>query len=112
MYGVMSRMAPTTVYVESVQGQALFAQLIRGIIPATVPVLPRASKEMRFLPVQALYRMGCVYHMRSLRGSMFESQLLAFPSGEHDDAVDALAYAILPYIAAPMYVQHRLYWLL
>ena len=58
---------------------------IRGIKPIS-------DKVSRFAPLEARYELGQVYHVRGLPQA-FEAELLSFPIGNHDDQVDALAYA-------------------
>jgi len=42
--------------------------------------------------MEARYELGQIYHVRGLPPE-FESELLSFPIGAHDDFVDSLAYA-------------------
>lgn len=85
---------PVMMAIESVQGQNLFYQIVRERLPSVVAAVPKVGKELRFLPIQGLYKRGAVYHRPHLRDSEFEKQLLQFPHGKHDDAVDALVYAL------------------
>ena len=54
------------------------------------------DKVARALPLSARMEVGKVWYDRqSLWYSNLERELLQFPAGEHDDQVDALAYAVL-----------------
>ncbi|MBT0160596.1 phage terminase large subunit [Candidatus Bathyarchaeota archaeon A05DMB-2] len=59
-----------------------------------VPIRPTADKVTRFAPLESRYVVGQVYHKTTLNPD-FEKELLAFPIAEHDDQVDAVAYAFL-----------------
>ena len=82
------------VKVESIGYQAGMIQtMLRAGFPAE-PVYPDADKLTRAGSAGVLYRAGKVYHLAGAGWlADFESELLAFPAGEHDDQVDALAYA-------------------
>jgi predicted phage terminase large subunit-like protein len=58
-------------------------------------VAPQADKVSRFQTVALMYEAGVVFHDDTLKASDFEDELLAFPSGEHDDMVDALYHAVM-----------------
>ena len=58
------------------------------------PVYPDKDKVTRASTAGVLYGQTRVYHLRGAEWLHdFEHELLAFPAGEHDDQVDALAYA-------------------
>lgn len=81
--------------------------MLRDGFPAE-PVHPDADKLTRAGSAGVLYRAGRVYHLAGAPWlSDFESELLAFPAGEHDDQVDALAYAAraLPGLGGPQRVR-------
>lgn len=67
--------------------------MLREGFPAEA-VHPDKDKVTRAATAGVLYRAGKVYHRR---GAPWlhdcEHELLAFPAGEHDDQVDAIAYA-------------------
>jgi predicted phage terminase large subunit-like protein len=82
------------IIVESNQFQSA---LVKEIINTTsLPVIGKRAdvdKVTRARAVAARYESGKVYHHESLRGEVFEIELLQFPKG-HDDQVDALGYAM------------------
>lgn len=80
--------------IESIGYQAsLIQQLRRRGVPVEA-VHPDKDKVTRASAAGALYRAGKVYHRAGATWlADFERELLAFPVGEHDDQVDALAYA-------------------
>ena len=79
--------------IESVQYQAAVIQeLNRTTRWPLRGIHPDPDKLTRFLPLLARYEQRLVNHAPGLSGA-FEDELLSFPVGAHDDAVDALAYA-------------------
>jgi predicted phage terminase large subunit-like protein len=83
--------------------------MLRRGFPAE-PVYPDKDKVTRAGAAGALYRGGKVFHRRGASWlNDFELELLAFPAGEHDDQVDALAYAAkdLPSLGTGGYRQRR-----
>jgi hypothetical protein len=57
-------------------------------------VYPDKDKVTRASAAGALYKAGKIYHRRGAAWLHdFEAELLGFPAAEHDDQVDALAYA-------------------
>jgi predicted phage terminase large subunit-like protein len=84
---------PRVISIESQQFQAAVVQeLLRTTDLPVVGVTADRDKVTRFLPLEARYEQGLVYHLRSLPKE-FEAELSAFPVGKHDDFVDAAAYA-------------------
>jgi predicted phage terminase large subunit-like protein len=89
--------------VESIGYQAA---LIQALVQRGLPVeavYPDKDKVTRASAAGALYKQGKIYHRRGVPWLHdFEAELLAFPAGEHDDQVDALAYAArdLPHMGA------------
>jgi predicted phage terminase large subunit-like protein len=79
---------------ESIGYQAGMIQtMLRRGFPAR-PVYPDKDKVTRAGAAGAMYRAGKVYHLAGAEWlGDFEAELLAFPAGEHDDQVDAIAYA-------------------
>lgn len=79
---------------ESIVYQAALIQALqlRGL--PVERVHPDKDKVTRASQGGALYRASSIYHRRGAEWlADFEAELLAFPAGEHDDQVDALAYA-------------------
>lgn len=87
------RWTPSAIAIESVQFQAAVVQeLLRHTDLPVRGVKPEHDKITRFQPVAARYEQGLIYHSEGLP-QYFEDELLSFPQGEHDDLVDAFAYA-------------------
>jgi len=63
----------------------------RGKFFTLKPIKPHQDKVKRSQTLQALYGNGCVFIRKE--HVELEDELLRFPKGEHDDLVDALAYA-------------------
>lgn len=99
VYERYSAIAPTLVFVESVATQRILLSFLRREVPVAVGAIPKTGKQVRFMPIVELYSRSQIVHHPKLRGSLFEAQLFSFPHGEHDDAVDALCYAIYPLTA-------------
>jgi predicted phage terminase large subunit-like protein len=81
--------------------------MLRDGFPAE-PVHPDADKVTRAGAAGVLYRQGKVYHLAGAPWlADFEAELLAFPAGEHDDQVDAIAYGAkaLPHLGGGGYRQ-------
>jgi predicted phage terminase large subunit-like protein len=84
---------PAIVAVEDVQYQRVLIQQLSAQTSLNVRgIKPISDKVSRFAPMEARYELGQVYHVRGLPQE-FEAELLSFPIGNHDDQVDALAYA-------------------
>ena len=84
---------PSLIAIEAVQYQAAVVQeLLRTTRLPVRGVRPDKDKLTRFLPLAARYEQGLVKHASGLPG-WFEDELLAFPVGEKDDAIDAAAYS-------------------
>jgi predicted phage terminase large subunit-like protein len=82
------------VAIEAVQYQAaVVEELVRTTTLPVVPVRPDRDKVTRFLPVLARIEHGALRFSPALPGWFFE-ELLSFPETDHDDAVDALVYAV------------------
>lgn len=89
------RWQPMVINVEQVQFQAAVIQeLLRTTNLPVKGVRPDRDKTTRFLPLQARYEQGLVWHSPSLQPE-FSDELLSFPIGQHDDFVDAAAYAFM-----------------
>jgi predicted phage terminase large subunit-like protein len=71
---------------------------VQSAVRAGLPVVPitrgNESKETRTWTIAARYETGQVYHLQgAVWGDALESELLAFPTGAHDDQVDVLSDA-------------------
>ena len=87
-----ARYRPGIIAIEQVQYQAAVVQeLLRNTQLPVIGVKPDRDKVTRFQPLEARYEQGLVWHAPRL--TAFEDELLSFPEGEHDDLVDASAYA-------------------
>jgi predicted phage terminase large subunit-like protein len=84
---------PQAINVEQVQFQAaVVSELLRTTDLPVKGVRPDKDKLTRFQPIEARLEQGLVLLDPALPDD-FQRELLAFPLGEHDDQVDALAYA-------------------
>jgi len=86
---------PDLVTVESQAFQSTLVQEVMRDFPH-IPIEGKKSdvdKTTRARAVAAKYEAHRVFHHRSLEGSEFETELLAFPKG-HDDMVDALGFSM------------------
>jgi predicted phage terminase large subunit-like protein len=84
---------PMVVGVEDAGYQrAAVQELERKTLLTVQGIPPRGDKVARFSPLEARYEHGLVYHLRGLPLA-FKEEITAFPTGEHDDFVDAMAYA-------------------
>jgi predicted phage terminase large subunit-like protein len=84
---------PKVIGIEQVQFQAAVVQeLLRTTSLPVKGMKADKDKTTRFLPLQARYEQGLIFHLRSLP-SFFDDELLSFPVGKHDDMVDALSCA-------------------
>lgn len=90
---VADRWQPKAILIEQVAFQAIVVQeLLRQTTLPIKGVVPDKDKVTRAQPLALRYEQGLVWHRRDLP-TWFEDELLAFPQGMHDDAVDALVYA-------------------
>lgn len=89
------RWQPERIAIEAVQYQvAVIHELMRTTTLPVFPVRPDKDKVTRFLPLSARYQQGLVWHVPNLSRE-FEQELIEFPTGRHDDQVDALVYAFM-----------------
>lgn len=100
------RHRPAQLGIESTGYQlALMQEAIREGLPA-VRLKADGDKVARSLPVAARYEAYTVYHRAGAPWlEDYETELLHFPKGEHDDQVDCAAYAALllnQYQTAPL----------
>jgi predicted phage terminase large subunit-like protein len=83
---------PDVIGIEQVQFQAAVIQsLLRDTSLPVRGIRPDKDKVTRAQPLALRYEQGLVYHCGV--PPWFEDELTSFPNAEHDDAVDALAYA-------------------
>jgi predicted phage terminase large subunit-like protein len=88
---------PAIVGIEDVQYQKAMVQQISAQTSLNVRgIRPDRDKVSRFAPLEGRYELGQVWHVRGLDPA-FESELLSFPKGTHDDFEDAMsiAFAVL-----------------
>lgn len=85
--------ARTTLVERAANGAALIDQLGRRL-PLTA-VIPRGSKEIRAMACQPLVDKGHVKALGQVWDSSLYNELDEFPSGAHDDQVDAMTQALL-----------------
>lgn len=89
-----ARWNPILIAVEQVQYQAAVIQELTRITRLPVRgVRPDKDKLTRFLPLLTRYEQRQVRHDPSGVPAWFREELLAFPEGKHDDAVDAASLA-------------------
>lgn len=89
-----ARHQPTLIAIEQTQYQAAVVQeLTRTTRLPVRGVRPDRDKLTRFLPLLTRYEQRQVRHDPAGVPAWFREELLAFPEGQHDDGVDALAYA-------------------
>lgn len=90
---VAAKWTPTRIGIEVVQYQAAVVQeLLRRTRLPVRGIRPDRDKVTRFGALEARYEQGIVVHSPGLP-TWFVDELLSFPHGLHDDAVDALSYA-------------------
>lgn len=84
---------PSVVGIEDVQYQRAMVQQISAQTSLNVRgIRPDRDKVSRFAPLEGRYELGQVFHVRGL-DQAFESELLSFPMGAHDDFVDSMSIA-------------------
>ena len=89
-----ARHKPNIIAIEQTQYQAAVVQeLARTTSLPVRGVRPDRDKLTRFAPLLTRYEQRMVRHDPSGVPAWFRDELLAFPEGEHDDGVDAAAYA-------------------
>lgn len=88
-----AKWSPASIGIEQVQYQAAVVQeLLRRTRLPVRGIRPDRDKVTRFGPLEARYEQGLVHHAPDLP-AWYTDELLSFPVGRHDDAVDATAYA-------------------
>jgi len=84
---------PSLIAIEQTQYQAAVVQeLARTTTLPVRGIRPDKDKLTRFTPLLTRYEQRMVRHSAGLP-PWFREELLAFPQGAHDDAVDALSYS-------------------
>jgi predicted phage terminase large subunit-like protein len=99
-----ARHQPVIIAIEQTQYQAAVVQeLARTTTLPVRGIRPDRDKLTRFAPLLTRYEQRMVRHDPSGVPAWFRDELLAFPEGEHDDGVDAAAYAFsaLPMVNPP-----------
>lgn len=108
----MHRWSPVLQGVETkAMGLTLFQTLQRMGLPLFELSPGTTDKVTRAIPMAARYEAGMVYHLQGAPWlDEFESELLAFPNGRHDDQVDATSYAhvVLNHIEESTYADDTL----
>ena len=66
---------------------------VRGIFPRFVELKARGQKEDRIKTLAPFYRLGYIYHNKSICTKL-ESQLIGFPRSKYLDVMDASAYIV------------------
>lgn len=85
--------------VEDKNSGTMLLQTARSEGYALKPLVAEVNKVLRAATLSTLYENGNVYH--NAEGSWraaFEDQLTSFPTGAHDDMVDAAAYAAILFV--------------
>lgn len=91
-----ARHNPVSIAIEQTQYQAAVVQeLARTTSLPVRGVRPDRDKLTRFAPLLTRYEQGMVRHDPAGVPAWFRDELLAFPEGQHDDGVDAAAWAFL-----------------
>ncbi|MDE3059736.1 MAG: phage terminase large subunit [Pseudomonadota bacterium] len=92
-YALAERWQPQAILIEDrASGQQLLQDVRRESHLPVIPIQPRGDKITRFAAVSAMIEAGkLLLPAQAPWLSDFESELFAFPSGAHDDQVDALA---------------------
>lgn len=93
---------PAYFAVEAVAYQASIVQAARRLGLPVRPVTPDADKLTRGLGLAARLEAGDLYlpHAAPWLADL-EDELASFPNGDHDDQVDALAYAVEAVLSGP-----------
>lgn len=100
LFDIAREFDPSRVWIEKVWFQECLIEEIekqmdlRNRYFTLDPVMPKWEKEARIRSnLQARYSMGKIWHKR-WESSELEKELLKFPSGKHNDIIDALSYAV------------------
>jgi predicted phage terminase large subunit-like protein len=88
-----SRYHPMAIGIESVSYQQTLLQKVMDAGLPVVKLLANKDKITRSLPIASRMESGKVFFRADAHWlDAFESELLSFPTGKHDDQVDAFAY--------------------
>lgn len=91
---VAAKHQPNMIAVENVgYQQSVIQELVRTTTLPVSPINVTKDKISRFFPVEGKIEHGHVVLLRTL-DTAFESELLSFPQGEHDDYVDAFVHSV------------------
>ncbi len=99
IFSAVRKWRPLSVGIEVVAYQAALQHFLekemprRGIFFRIQPLKAEKKKEIRIDSLQPRFAVGTVWFRRgAVWLEKLESELLAYPHGEHDDVIDALAY--------------------
>lgn len=100
IFNMVQKWRPQAVGIERVAYQSAMEAFLTREMPRRnqffhiVPLIPKGHKEQRISALQPRFASGSVW-FPSGAGWLeeMEGELLAFPTGAHDDLIDALAYA-------------------
>ncbi len=98
LFDIYRRWKPKTIIFEEVAFQEVYKKFVmeegsrRGVHLPIKGVKPKGSKELRASKLSPLVENGLIKFKRNQKELI--DQLLSFPKGAHDDAVDALVYAV------------------
>lgn len=82
--------------IESVQYQSSLVEILKSEGLPVYSLKPEKDKFRRAIPAATIMENGKVYMNRNMSElDNFESELMHFPNGKHDDMVDCLSYACL-----------------
>lgn len=96
------RHKPMLVAIEATQYQsAMVQELARTTQMPVYGVKPDKDKVTRFAPLVTRYEQGMVKHSQANVPAWFIDELVSFPEGKHDDAVDAVGYAFAAHAKYP-----------
>lgn len=90
---IQNKWNPTKFVVETVAYQESLRQLVERKIPNIIGIKPESDKVIRAMQLSACWQnknflIACDFYRKKI-----ENEFLSFPAGQHDDIVDACAYA-------------------